>query len=162
MTTTLTVLPAKLTEMSVGQLAALAPEQLREVDAHLDELITWAKKARAKLDAAFDRRFGAPARDALRESGRDFGTIHILEGSLRVTFELPKKVSWDQKQLATLAERIAVSGDAVSDYIDVKYAVSESRYKNWPATLQQQFASARTVEPGKPSFTLTVMDGGKQ
>lgn len=160
--TNLTILPTALAELSVGQLAALDPEQLRELDGHLDELITWARKTRAKLDAAFDQRFGVAARDALRESGRDFGTAHLINGPLRVTFELPKKVSWDQKQLATLAERIAAAGDPVGDYIDIKYSVSESRYKNWPATLQQQFASARTVEAGKPSFTLTPVDGGAE
>jgi hypothetical protein len=159
---TLTILPTALAELSVGQLADLDSEQLRELDGHLDELIAWARKARAKLDAALDQRFGAPAREALRESGRDFGTAHIIDGSLRVTFELPKKVSWDQKQLAAMAARIAATGDRVGDYIDVKYSVSESRYKNWPATLQQQFASARTVEAGKPTFTLTLADGGAE
>jgi len=34
--------------------------------------------------------------------------------------------------------------------------VSESRYKNWPAPLQSQFASARTVAANKPSFTLSL------
>lgn len=158
----LTILPTDLGELSVGQLAALAPHQLHELDTNLDELITWVRKARAKLDAAFDQRFGVQARAALRDSGRDFGTVHVLDGDLRVSFELPKKVSWDQKQLAMLAERIAASGDPVGDYIDVKYSVSESRYKNWPATLQQQFAAARTVEPGKPYFTLTLLDGGTE
>jgi hypothetical protein len=159
---TLTIFPTALAELSVGQLADLDPGQLRELDGHLDELIAWARKARAKLDAAFEQRFGTPARDALRESGRDFGTAHVFDGDFKISFELPKRVSWDQKQLAAMAERIAASGDPVGDYIDVKYSVSESRYKNWPATLQQQFASARTVEAGKPSFTLTVMDGGAE
>lgn len=158
----LTVLPTTLAERSVAQLAALDPEQLRELDDHLDELITWARKARAKLDAAFDQRFGTQARATLLASGRDFGTTHLIDGPLRVKFELPKKVSWDQQQLATLADRIAASGEKVGDYIDIKYFVSESRYKNWPAALQQQFASARTVQPGKPSFTLNLLDGGAE
>ena len=61
--------------------------------------------------------------------------------------------------LKEMAERIAASGDKVEDYIDVKLSVSESRYTNWPQTLQQQFAAARTVEEGKPTITLTL-DGG--
>jgi hypothetical protein len=69
---------------------------------------------------------------------------------------MPKKVSWNQKQLAEIAERIVSSGEKVEGYIDVKLAVSESRYTNWPPALQQQFAAARTVEPGKPSFTLNL------
>ena len=152
----LTVFPADLAEMSVSQLANLPPAQLAEADANLDHLIDWAKKTRTKLDAALDQRFGEQGRIALRDSGRDFGTAHISDGPLHIKFEMPKKVSWNQKQLAEIAERIVSSGEKVEGYIDVKLAVSESRYTNWPPALQQQFATARTVEPGKPSFTLNL------
>ena len=152
----LTVFPADLAEMSVSQLANLPPAQLAEADANLDHLIDWAKKTRTKLDAALDQRFGEQGRIALRDSGRDFGTAHISDGPLHIKFEMPKKVSWNQKQLAEIAERIVSSGEKVEGYIDVKLAVSESRYTNWPPALQQQFAAACTVEPGKPSFTLTI------
>jgi len=152
----LTVFPADLAEMSVSQLASLPPAQLVEADANLDHLIDWAKKTRTKLDAALDQRFGEQGRTTLRDSGRDFGTAHISDGPLHIKFEMPKKVSWNQKQLAEIAERIVSSGEKVEGYIDVKLAVSESRYTNWPPALQQQFAAARTVEPGKPSFTLTI------
>ena len=152
----LTVFPADLAEMSVSQLASLPPAQLVEADANLDHLIDWATKTRTKLDASLDQRFGEQGRIALRDSGRDFGTAHISDGPLHIKFEMPKKVSWNQKQLAEIAERIVSSGEKVEGYIDVKLAVSESRYTNWPPALQQQFAAARTVEPGKPSFTLTI------
>ena len=95
----------------------------------------------------------------LRESGRDFGTAHVNDGALHVRYELPKKVTWNQAILKEMAERIAASGEKVEDYIDVKLSVSESRYSNWPTTLREQFAAARTVEEGKPSITLTL-DGG--
>jgi hypothetical protein len=72
-----------------------------------------------------------------------------------VKFDLPKKVSWDQKKLKTIAERIVASGEAVESYLDVKLSVPESRYTNWPPALQQQFADARTVEAGKPSFHIS-------
>ena len=157
----LTVFPADLAEMSVSQLANLPPAQLAEADANLDHLIDWAKKTRTKLDAALDQRFGEQGRIALRDSGRDFGTAHISDGPLNIKFEQPKKVSWNQKQLAEIAERIVSSGEKVEGYIDVKLAVSESRYTNWPPALQQQFAAARTVEPGKPSFTL-IIEGDAQ
>ena len=100
------------------------------------------------------------ARAALRESGRDFGTTYVNDGPLQVKFELPKKVSWNQKQLGEIAERIVASGEKVEGYLDVKLSVSESRYINWPPALQQQFAAARTVDSGKPSFTLST-DGGE-
>lgn len=152
----LTIFPADIAEMSVNQLAALPPEQKREVDQNLDAAIDWLKKARTKFDAALDAAYGEQARTALRDSGRDFGTVHLDDGQLRIKFELPKKVSWDQKQLAEIAERIVASGEKVEGYLDIKLSVSESRFTNWPPALQQQFAAARTVDSGKPSFTLSL------
>lgn len=154
--TTLTVFPAELTEMPVGQLARLPATQLHEIDANLTDLLVWAKTARAKLDAALEQRYGEQSRIALRDSGRDFGTSHIQDGALAIKFEQPKRVKWDQKLLAEMATRIAASGEPVESYLDIKLSVSESRYTNWPPALQQQFAAARTVEAGKPSFHLTV------
>jgi hypothetical protein len=75
---------------------------------------------------------------------------------LRIKFEQPKKVSWDQKQLGEIAQRIVASGEPIESYLDVKLSVPESKYTNWPPVLQQQFAGARTVEPGKAAFTLAI------
>jgi len=155
----ITLFPADIAEMSIGQMAALPAAQKAELDRNLDAAIDWLKKARTKFDAALDAAYGEQARAALRESGRDFGTAHISDGPLRIKFDLPKKISWNQKQLSEIAERIAASGEKVEGYLDIKLSVSESRYTNWPPTLQQQFAAARTVDSGKPSFTLST-DGG--
>lgn len=153
--TDLTVFPADIAEMSIAQLAGLPTQQLYEVDTNLDQAIAWLKSARTKVDAALEQRFGVQGREALRETGRDFGTAHLKADGLHVKFELPKKVSWDQKKLKAIAERIVASGEAVESYLDVKLAVPESRYTNWPPTLQQQFAEARTVEAGKATFQLS-------
>lgn len=154
--TNLTVFPADIAEMSIAQLASLPTQQLYEVDTNLDQAIAWLKSARTKVDAALEQRFGVQGREALRDTGRDFGTAHLKADGLHVKFELPKKVSWDQKKLKAIAERIVASGEAVESYLDVKLAVPESRYTNWPPTLQQQFADARTVESGKPTLTLSL------
>jgi hypothetical protein len=146
--------------MSIAQLASLPTQQLYEVDTNLDQAIAWLRSARTKVDAALDQRFGAQGREALRDTGRDFGTSHLKADGLHVKFELPKKVSWDQKKLKAIAERIVASGEAVESYLDVKLAVSESRYTNWPPALQQQFADARTVEAGKATFELSREEGG--
>lgn len=154
--TDLTIFPAHLNELSVGQLASLPHLQLHEVDLNLDQLIDWVKKARIKVDAALEQRYGEQARKDLTDSGRDVGTTHITDGPLRIKFELPKRVSWDQEQLGAIAERIAAAGERVQDYMDVDLSVSESRFNNWPPALKEQFAPARTVKPGKPSYRLTL------
>jgi hypothetical protein len=152
----ITLFPADLAELSVGQLAALPPEQKLEVDRNLDAAMDWLKKARAKFDQALEQCYGEQARAALRDSGRDFGTAHVDDGPVHVKFEQPNRIAWDEKQLAAIAARIATSGERVEDYLDVRLAVPESRYTNWPPALQQQFAPARTVKPGKASFVLSL------
>lgn len=155
----LTLYPADLAAMSTTQLAALPISDFVAAERNVDEATAYLKQLRTKLDAAKLQRYGEQARTALRDSGRDFGTVHVRDGVLRIKYELPKKVTWNQDILKEMAERIVASGDKVEDYIDIKLSVSESRYTNWPTALQQQFAAARTVEEGKPSITLTL-DGG--
>ena len=156
----LTHYPADLAGMTVAQLVMLSITDFTTAERNIDEAVAYLKQLRTKLDAAKLQRFGEQARAVLRDSGRDFGTAHVNDGPLHVKYELPKKVSWNQTILKEMAERIVASGDKVEDYIDVKLSVSESRYTNWPQTLQQQFAAARTVEEGKPTITLTL-DGGE-
>jgi len=155
----LTLYPADLAAMSTTQLAALPIGDFVAAERNVDEATAYLKQLRTKLDAAKLQRYGEQARTALRDSGRDFGTVHVRDGVLHIKYELPKKVTWNQGILKEMAERIVASGDKVEDYIDIKLSVSESRYTNWPTALQQQFAAARTVEEGKPSITLTL-DGG--
>ena len=152
----LTLFPADIAEMSVSQLAALPPEQKREIDKNLDAAIDWLKQARTKFDAALDQRYGEQARAELHESGRDFGTAHISDGPLHLKFDLPKKTTWNLVRAREIAAHLVASGDTVEHYFDIKFSVPESRYTNWPPALQQQFAAARTVDSGKPSFTLSI------
>ena len=153
----LMIFPADLPDLSVSQIAGLPQQRLQELDISLNELMAWAKQARERVNTALEQRYGEQARAALVESGRDFGVSHLSDGPLRVTYELPKRVSWDQKRLAEIAERIVASGERVQDYMDVDLSVSETRFNNWPPALKEQFAAARTVKPGKASFRLAFV-----
>jgi len=152
----LSLVPAELAEMSLGRLVQLPAPQLHAVDCQLDQAIALLKRLRTRVDAALEARFGEEARSALLASGRDFGTTHLRVEGLQIKYELPKKVTWDQKKLKAIAERIAASGESVESYLEVKLAVPESRYTNWPPALREQFAAARTVEAGKPAITLST------
>jgi len=153
----LMIFPTDLPNLSVSQIAGLPQQRLQELDISLNELMAWAKQARERVNTALEQRYGEQARAALVESGRDFGVSHLSDGPLRVTYELPKRVSWDQKRLAEIAERIVTSGERVQDYMDVDLSVSETRFNNWPPALKEQFAAARTVKPGKASFRLAFV-----
>ena len=153
----LMIFTADLPDLSVSQIAGLPQQRLQELDISLNELMAWAKQARERINTALEQRYGEQARAALVESGRDFGVSHLSDGPLRVTYELPKRVSWDQKRLAEIAERIVASGERVQDYMDVDLSVSETRFNNWPPALKEQFAAARTIKPGKASFRLAFV-----
>ena len=150
--------PMPLAEMSVAQIAALPQVQLQEAHTNLLSLQTMVKAVLERMHTALDQRYAESAKAARLASGRDFGVCHINDGELRVTVDLPKKVTWDQKQLSATAARIAAAGDKVSDYIDTDYSISESRFNNWPPALKDQFAQARTVKPGKATYRLALVD----
>ncbi len=146
-----------LAEMSVTQIAALPAAQLQEAHTNLLTLQSVIKGVLDRFNAALDQRYAEQAASERQANGRDFGVCHLNDGTLRITVDVPKRVSWDQAQLAEIAHRIAASGDKVSDYIDVEYSVSESRFNAWPATLKEQFTKARTVKPGKASYRLALV-----
>lgn len=151
-----TVLPADLLQKSVGELAALPVQVHFEIERNLTEASTFLKKMRTKFDAALEARYGEAARSALRASGRDFGTTHLTEGGLQISYTLPKRIVWDQSQLAERAEHLVAHGERVTDYLDLSLSVSETRYNAWPPVLREQFAPARTVKAGKASFEFTL------
>lgn len=152
--TDLSIYPAEIAEMTAAQLAALPHAKLVEATTNLDEVLKWAKENRQKLDAALEIRFGAQAKTALNDSGRDFGSVHFNDGPVSVSYELPKRVSWDQPKLKAIAERIVAAGESLSEYIDVELSVAEKRFTAWPSNMKEQFMDARTVKPGKASIKI--------
>jgi len=149
------VLP--LAEMSVAQIAVLPAAQLQEAHINLLTLQSAIKGVLERFNAALDERYAEHALAARQANGRDFGVCHLDDGPLRITVDVPKRVAWDQTQLAEIANRIVASGDKVSDYIDIEYSVSESRFNAWPETLKESFTKARTVKPGKAGYRLALV-----
>lgn len=147
-----------LAVMSVAQIAALPPAQLQEAHTNLLTLQSLVKGVLDRFHAALDQRYAEQAAAARQASGKDFGVCHLADGPLRITVDVPKKVVWDQAQLAEIAQRIAAAGDPVGEYIDTDYSIPESRFNAWPTTLKETFAKARTVKPGKTSYRLALVD----
>lgn len=158
--TSISVLPNMLDRFSVAELAALPVLQKLEIQRDLDAAAQWLKRAQEKFADALLQAYGAQCRQALKESGRDFGAVQGRDGVVEIVFEQPKRVKWDQAKLSELAERIVAGGEKAGHYIEAKLSVSENKWKAWPPVLQQQFAPARSVESGKASITLRVIEEG--
>lgn len=140
-----------LTSDRLRPLPLAAKVELAEL---LDAMSDAVGQAKAALNQSYSDLYGASARAQLLAQGKDSGTTHILEDDFDISIEIDKTVKWDQKQLAAIFERIAASGEKATDYIDLKYGVSETRFKSWPETLKKPFEAARTVTPGKPRFAI--------
>lgn len=147
-----------LAEMSVAQISALPQAQLQEAHINLLSLQSMVKAVLERMHSALDQRYAERAKEARLASGRDFGVCHITDGALRVTVDLPKNVTWDQALLLATAARITAAGDKVTDYIDTDYSIPENRFNNWPPVFKDQFAPARTVKPGKPTYRLALVN----
>lgn len=81
------------------------------------------------------------------------GTSHVKRDGYDVKVSVPKRVKYDAGTLEKLA-----ADNAVSEYIDWKPSVSETRYKGAPEAVRTELDKARTVEMGKASFEIKEVE----
>ena len=91
---------------------------------------------------------------ALRAKEEPYGSIHI--GNFEIT--VGKKVTWNQHELAQLAQQIMSAGEDPKEYIKLEYGVSETAYKSWPTMIRNQFIPARTIARGNPTVKISTKD----
>lgn len=160
MTSTHLITLDALSHMPVEAIAALQAGDLARLQTEADEALRQAKLKVACLERALDVRYKARAHQARAEHDKDTGTVRFEDNGVLVVCDLPKRVKWNQQRLRELVDLIASSwGEDPTDYIKIKYDVSERAYEAWPARLTELFAPARTVETGKPSYALLPADG---
>jgi hypothetical protein len=144
--------------MPIGAIAALPAAVLALLQADAEEAVTSARHLADWLNGALALRYGDRAAAARRAEGRDTGTVRFEDDDVTVIADLPKKVTWDQGRLATMAERIRAAGDNPAEYLEIAYRVPERRYGAWPAAMREGFAEARSETTGKPVFRLEARD----
>ena len=152
-----TLNPEQIISMPVGDLAAQTGESLFDLKNSATELLVFAKKIAERIDQAIEIKYSALAHEMRMAAGKDTGVVHFKDGVLHITADLPKKVEWNQAQLADIAKRIVASGGDPSEYIEIAYKVSESKFTAWPESIRSGFESARTLKTGKPSFRIALL-----
>lgn len=140
---------------SASELAAFSPEALLDLKKQAADALATAKANVEWIDRALDLRYSHIAAQQRLAAEKDTGTVSFADGDIRVSVELPKKVEWDQAQLARIVERIRAAGKDPAEFVEVTYRISETRYNAWPASLRSSFDAARTLKTGKPSFRLS-------
>ena len=145
-------------QMTAGDTAALPAEQLGLLQEDIEEDLRCAKVAKDRLDGALVRKYGDRAAALRHQAGKDSGTVRLADGAVTVIADLPKKVGWDQAQLAALVERIRAGGEDPAEYVSTEIKVAERAFTAWPESIRQLFAPARAVRTGKASFRLILGD----
>lgn len=130
-------------KLSAEELAALCDEA-KLAKRRLEKATSW-------LHAALVRRYGDQAQEQRNGLGKDTGMVRFVDDGFDVSFDLPKRVSWNQKELAGVVRIMREQYDTdPSNYIDQKLSVSEAVYASAPTLLKDLLEPARTVKTGKP------------
>jgi hypothetical protein len=151
--------PDDLVGLDAAEIAQLPVDLLAILQREVDERVKQAKAAKARLDGALTIRYATRAEEERRARGKDTGTVRFDDGDFTVVADLPKRVVWDQAQLAAMVERIRAAGDNPSQYVDVTYKVPERKYAAWPEAIRQGFEPARTVRTGALKVELLPQGG---
>ncbi len=147
-----------LTSMPPQEIAALPVELLAVLQFEIDEAAKRIKASKARLDGALTIRYATRAEELRKISGKDTGTVRFDDGDFNVVADRPKRVDWDQVQLAAMIARIRDAGNDPAEYVDISFKVSERKYSAWPEAIRQGFAAARTVRPGNLKVALVSQE----
>jgi hypothetical protein len=150
-----------LRNMQIGEIVALPAEQLVLLQDAANQALRSAKAISDWLEGAIALKYTDRAVMARMEASKDTGTVRFEDGAVTVIADLPKRVDWDQAQLAELVERISAAGDDPAEYVDVSFKVPERKYAAWPESIRQNFEPARTVRTGALKVKLEL-NGGAQ
>lgn len=167
--TTLTPLEAALSQSGIHlptPFLDLSAQVIRDLPlsnvAALQRFISDAKSELATLtnmvQAGMEMRFQEQAKAQLLTQGKDTGTTHVIDSDYDISVEIGKDVKWDTKGLTDLVTKIEASGGDPREYIEIKYSVSEAKFKAWPQSLRAPFEALRTVTPKAPKFVLRRVD----
>ena len=154
-------LPITFLDLSAQVICDLPLENV----AALQRFIVDAKSELATLSnmvqTGLELRYGEQAKAQLLADGKDTGTTHLQHDDFDITVEIGKDVKWDTKGLAELVAKIEATGSDPREYVEIKYSVSETKFKAWPQSLRAPFEPLRTVTPKAAKFVLRRNGEGK-
>jgi hypothetical protein len=149
--------PDQVLATPAGDLAALQSDALFQLKNDAADLLSVARAIVEHIDRALDLKYADRAHALRLAAGKDTGVVHFDDGHVRITADLPKRIEWDQQRLAEVVRRIANGGEDPTEYVEISYRVSETKFNAWPESLKSAFAPARTLKTGKPGFRLALM-----
>jgi len=143
-------------QLSVSELTSLSGMELMSLQEEAKEAVDHAQKLKQSIDGAIAIKYSDLEKSQRHQQGKEMGSVQFVDQNIRVVADLPKKVQWDQAALSAISNRIQKSGDDPTEFIEITYKISESKFNAWPDHLKSVFSGARTLGTGKPKHTLKL------
>lgn len=146
--------------LSTQEIAKLPAKRLMLLQQDANEDLQQAKRMKERISDALDLKYKDLASVTRIRQGKESGVVHFEDGDIQITADMPKRVTWDQKQLDVISKRIQESGEDPQQYVDINYKVPERKYSAWPDAIRSAFQKARTIKFGQQNYML--IEGGEQ
>ena len=146
---------ADVKKLTITELTELPASELLPLQQAAQDAYSQAQATKLWVDGAIAVKYHERAERLRQELGKETGVIHFDDAGVRVTANVAKKPEWDQSQLAAIAKRMWQSGEDPGAFIEMRYHINERTYHAWSGTLKADFATARTIKHGKPTYVLS-------
>lgn len=127
-------------------------KRLHDMRLHIEEL----KRVEKLIEADILGRARDVINAQLAAAPYGAGTVTLPISLFKAKVVVSKKVTYEQEGLVAVRDQLIANGEDASEYISVKYDVSEAAYKGWPSSLKAMFEPYRTVETTKPTIKIDV------
>ena len=147
-------LPIPFLDLSAQVIRDLRLENVAALQRFIAEAKSELATLAAMVQTGLEMRYADAARAQLLAKGQDTGTTHIEDAGYDITVEIGKDVKWEPKGFAELVAKIEATGGDPREYVEIKYSVSEAKFKAWSQSLRAPFEALRTVTPKAAKFVL--------
>ena len=150
-------------QIPIGTLQTYSCNDLYQMLDRAQKELEQAKRRKEWIESTINLKYQEQLYSRRLEADKDSGIVHVFDDEYKISSNVVKKVEWDQKILAKLAQDLESKRLQVSDFIDISYNVPENRYSRWSKAQQSRFNSARTIKLSRPYIKLQKIidnDGG--
>ena len=116
----------------IGTLSTLQPGDLAVLLAKAQDNLFKAKKIKEFIEGAITIKYEERAKYARKTACKETGIVHFDDGGFTITSDIKKKVCWSQSALERVVRYMEESGENPTEYIDITYNITETRYKELP------------------------------
>ena len=145
-------LPIPYLDLSATVIRDLPLENVAALQRFVSDAKSELATLAAMVQTGLELRYADAAKGQLLAKGQDTGTTHLQDTGFDITVEIGKDVKWEPKGLTELVAKIEATGSDPREYVEIKYSVSEAKFKAWPQTLKTPFEALRTVTPKAPKL----------